>query len=535
LTFLPHVANLSRNVIIRSANPAGTRGHVLFATRAEVDVRNALFKDLGRTTVAPLNNTTFDASMNVTHVGTNQIGRYAVHMHHVMGPSTPPSDGYQYKLIGNSIDGGKKWGIAIHNTHYGLVQGNVVYNTDGSGIATEDGSESNNVIEGNFVVRINGIGVMSRGDERGVDVDTGWEGSGIWLRGTNNFVRDNVVADALLDYGYKYFAYLLFDVKIPIAPGADTSVAGQFTLVRASSIPIKEFARNEVYGATSGGLTWWWISTQENHFDPVAQQSVVKDLRIWHVWDSGIYNYASNLITVDGLIIRGQGSSVSFSRGILTRDYPARNMRITHADIQGMLYGIVPSTNSGNGVQVIQDSYLRNAINVSIQTPWTSEADARVLPPRKVVMRNVRFDPPVTNVAPVPLRAIEFAYDANPTRNLVQTDDVYVYEFNGVVSDNFKAFYTQQAPTFVVPQTQSNIYSAAYHSLEGAPVLGQTNQQTWNTYKIAIAGSVAPCATGRPNLDGFACSIAWAPPSSDGLPPPPPPTGPAAPTNVRVY
>src|SRR5262249_23313215 len=59
IPFLPHVANLTRNVIIRSATPAGLRGHVLFATRAEVDVRYALFKDLGRTMISPLDSATF--------------------------------------------------------------------------------------------------------------------------------------------------------------------------------------------------------------------------------------------------------------------------------------------------------------------------------------------------------------------------------------------------------------------------------------------------------------------------------------------
>jgi len=96
-----------------------------------------------------------------------------------------------------------------------------------------------------------------------------------------------------------------------------------------------------------------------------------------------------------------------------------------------------------------------------------------------------------------------------------------------VASDNFKAFYTQQAPTFVVPQTQLNVYSPAFDSVEGAPVPGLTNQQTWNTYKIAIAGSVAPCATTRTDTDGFACSIPWAPDTTLAAPAPP--------TNPRVY
>src|SRR5262249_28517127 len=39
LDFLPHLADLTRNVVIRSANPNGTRGHTLFTRSADVDIR----------------------------------------------------------------------------------------------------------------------------------------------------------------------------------------------------------------------------------------------------------------------------------------------------------------------------------------------------------------------------------------------------------------------------------------------------------------------------------------------------------------
>ena len=98
-------------------------------------------------------------------------------------------------LIGNAIDGGTKWGITIHNTHYGLVQDNVVYDAGGAGIMTEDGSETANVIQNNFIVRAWGTG-DERADGRQGNNDWGWEGSGIWLRGPDNIVRNNVVANA---------------------------------------------------------------------------------------------------------------------------------------------------------------------------------------------------------------------------------------------------------------------------------------------------------------------------------------------------
>ena len=71
LDFLPHVGNLTRNVIIRSESATGTRGHIIATHMADVDIRYALFRDLGRTTYLPLNTTT------------NLIGRYPIHMHHL--------------------------------------------------------------------------------------------------------------------------------------------------------------------------------------------------------------------------------------------------------------------------------------------------------------------------------------------------------------------------------------------------------------------------------------------------------------------
>jgi hypothetical protein len=50
LTFLPHLVNLSRNVVILSENPEGTRGHVFLTHRVDADIRYAAFTDLGRTT-----------------------------------------------------------------------------------------------------------------------------------------------------------------------------------------------------------------------------------------------------------------------------------------------------------------------------------------------------------------------------------------------------------------------------------------------------------------------------------------------------
>ena len=158
LEFLPHVGNVSRNVVVRSENPQGTRGHMIFMSHAAIDLRYVEVRDMGRTKMGVLDNSEFDANGQLVRFGTNQIGRYAIHFHHDFGPKDTPAGGYQFTLVGNSVDGAPKWGITVHNSHYGLVRDNVVYNTRGAGIVTEDGTESFNVFDHNFALRVGRVG-----------------------------------------------------------------------------------------------------------------------------------------------------------------------------------------------------------------------------------------------------------------------------------------------------------------------------------------------------------------------------------------
>jgi hypothetical protein len=519
LEMLPHVGNLSRNVLIRSANPSGTRGHVLFAHRADVDIRYAAFRDLGRTTVAPLNSTTFDSSGNPTHIGTNQIGRYPIHFHHVSGPVATPANGHQFTLIGNAIDGAPKWGVAIHNSHFGLVRGNVIYNADGAGLMTEDGNESFNVIEGNFAVRGTGQG----GREAG-----GREGVGFYLRGPNNYVRDNVAANFLPSvndvdaaYGFKIFAAYLGNIRVPNFPGADVSVDGQYSVRDANGIPLLDFSGNEVYGATESGLTYWWIGTFGTGYIKNAARTTIRNFRVWHVHNKAVYNYESSNVTIDGLVVRGKdpAASACCAVGITGADYQADGWIIRNADIQGMGIGILPSTANGRSVQIIEDSYFRNHLNIAVQTLWTSSYHAGDVVPRRVIVKNVRHDayPGATNH-----RAIAMLYSADPVRHLVQRDEILVIDHDGIAGDTFQLYYAEQAPGAIVPKTILNPDGTA--RLRGSPVSGLTNAQTRQQYGIAIAGAVAPCTTVRPGLDGFVCptSLTYTSPPPAGSAPPPP-------------
>jgi hypothetical protein len=444
-----------------------------------------------------------------------------------MGPvgGVTRSDGqqYQYRFGGNTMTGGSKWAIGIHNSHYGLIQDNVAYDTRGAAFMTEDCSESYNLIESNIALRTTGQG------DRGST--TGLAGVGFFFRGPNNYVRNNVVAGAQSTdpdtaYGYKYFQQFCSangeaaaTTRIPKFPGADTMDDSQVNLTDITSLPILQFDNNEVYGATESGLSYWWVGTYFLSPRPNVPTSTFRNLKVWHVSNKGVFAYESSNITIDGLVIRGA------IQGVYAADYLTDNLLIENADIQSVREGVAPSVFGGRGPQTIRNSRISASdTGIVMVTPWTSGAKAERIPARATFIENVTFLGPT---------AISMAYSTSPTRNMVIPDAVRVTDFNGAAGDSFSLFYTQQAPGFVVPQTVSNGIappsSDAGSAVLGSPQAGLTNAQTMAKYGIAIGGAIATCTDTRPGITGFACG---------GLPPefraptapvPNPPTGPTPP------
>ena len=458
LEFLPHVGNLTRNVIVRSESPSGTRGHVLFNHLADVDIRYALFKDLGRTTYTPLNTTT------------NHIGRYPIHMHHLSGPLPSPANGYQFTVLGNAVDGGSvetqfKWGITVHGSHYGLIQDNVVYNYNGAAVATEDGSESFNVFDHNFVMRGMGEPNDSLGQAR---MALGTEGVGFWFRGPNNYVRNNVAAnyqntETEASYGFVFQFQYLGDVAIPNFKGADTIMAtGQSTTKDGNNMPLLQVQNNEAYGAMQGGLTFWWINSQDPVAYATAQESVIKDLTLWNIYNVNIYAYPSQKVIFDGLKIRGTYTSLSrcCGRGIFFADYSSKGIVVRNSDIQGMGDGIV-AVEAGYGPEpnlTIDNSYLRN-YSTNVLVPTNGSVNGCWMQNKMVVINNTTF-------AAMPGRTvtnIEMGRDvASAPECLGKLDEVKVFAYNGNAADNFQVYHTSSAvspqpPGSCTPTSRSGI------------------------------------------------------------------------------
>ena len=512
LDLLPHVGNLSRNVILRSESATGTRGHVQCLHRSDVDVRYALFLNLGRTTAHALDKTVFDDQGNALHVGTNQPGRYPLHAHFLLGPDTPQENGYQFSLVGNAIDGGGeehafKWGIAVHASHYGWVADNVIYNYAGSGFVTEDGSESHNLIERNLAVRSSSFGPLNTHDR-------GTAGTAFWFRGPNNRIRGNVASDARSS-GFSLNAYRLGNESHSIPAGQG---GGAIVATNMNTLPILELADNEAYGPMFFGLDLWEIgSTGETLYE--TEPSLVDGLRLWHFWSRGAFVYRSHRLTFEGLTMRGDpawlGNRFVNPVGLhLDSVYRLRNFAVRGADIQGLRTGIevdfpgLPADMVGNvsGVSsptdrtaelVVQDSYLRNYFDVSVSSRRNLGS------PRRTTLCNVDFETVDVGVIDgEPERSIALSYNFGLDRNVVSPDEIWVFDHEGT-GDSFQAFFPEQAPDFIVPQTSPD------GRMVGSPVAGLTNSQNWDQFGIAIAGEIAPCldSTSHPLVRGFACLL----------------------------
>ena len=440
LDFLPHVSNLTHNVVIRSQSAVGTRGHVVFTNNADVDIHSAQFTGLGRTTYSdPV--TDFDQ------------GRYPVQFRHL---SDKPTSGPRFIFADSSVfcplaQHTFRWGIAVQDSRNGVLSGNTLYNWSGSGFVVEDEASRGNLIEKNFNVQTNGLPGAGRDN-------WGQRGEGFAFWGTDNTIRDNVSADSDAQ-GFEFYG----------------------------GGPFREFARNEAYGAISG-LTMWNINgagtTQPN---PDAPQSTVKDFTAWGVFGWGVgLGYPAFNITFDGLVVRATPGVPAGSNGFQFGDYDTHNFVIVNSDIQGMRFGIeVPQKTNGEtiyqpGAVTIQDSFLRNEVNLYFLTPaGPGTGGASSVRQRDTYVRDVRFGDPLSPTS----TNIYMEYMVDTQTNNIQIDRVWVYDYNGVVGNNLRVYYYQQAANAVVPYGDPNAGADFY----GAPEAGLTNAQAYARWEWRLS------------------------------------------------
>jgi uncharacterized protein (TIGR03067 family) len=264
------VANLSRNVVVESADPAKGRGHTMYHRGSAGSIGYAEFRHLGKEGV---------------------LGKYPIHFH-LAGETMRGSS-----VVGASVwDSGNRW-VAVHGTNYLVVRDCVGYRCVGHGFFLEDGTEVYNVFDRNLALQaLTGKPLP----EQALPFDHN-DGAGFWWANSLNSFTRNVAAECDR-YGFRFEATPTpdFDLRLPVL-----RPDGSRERVDVRTLPFVRFEGNEahdqLFGVNLGGLGGNFFADGVRGVVPHGGQPFrLRDTRVWNThWAFAAYTrYA-----VDGLDI----------------------------------------------------------------------------------------------------------------------------------------------------------------------------------------------------------------------------------------
>jgi hypothetical protein len=265
------VANLSRNVIVESADPKGERGHTMYHRHSAGAISYAEFRHLGKEGV---------------------LGRYALH-YHLVGDTMRGS-----LVLGASIwDSDNRW-LTIHGTNYLVVRDCVGYRSKGHGFFFEDGTEVFNVLDRNLAVQACG----ARPLPKQVLPFDGNEGAGFWWANSLNTFTRNVAAECD-EYGYRFEVVKSPDFD-PVRSVQQPD--GSRRRVDVRTLPFVRFEDNESHcqrrhAFNLGGFAGFPFGNHHvGGVGPDAQHPfVIRNVRCWNVhWP---FHALAPSVLIDGL------------------------------------------------------------------------------------------------------------------------------------------------------------------------------------------------------------------------------------------
>ena len=265
------VANLSRNVIVESAEPANVRGHTMYHRHSTGSISYAEFRHLGKEGV---------------------LGRYSIHFHLVRDTMRGAS------VIGASIwDSGNRW-ITIHGTDYLVVRDCVGYQSVGHGYFLEDGTEVFNVLDHNLAVQA----CVGKPLPKQVLPYDHNDGAGFWWANSLNTFTRNTAAECD-EYGFRFDAAANtgFDLTLNV-PRAD----GTRKETDIRTLPFVRFDDNEIHCMRRHSFNLGGISAElkgdVGGVGPDAQHPfLIRNLKVWNVhW---AFHPRPPSVMVDGLDI----------------------------------------------------------------------------------------------------------------------------------------------------------------------------------------------------------------------------------------
>jgi len=247
------VANLSRNVIVESADPAKARGHTMFHRESQGSISYAEFRHLGKEDV---------------------LGRYSLHFH-LVGDSMRGAS-----VIGASIwDSGNRW-LTIHGTNYLVVRDCVGYRSLGHGFFLEDGTEINNVLDRNLAVQA----FMTQPLQKQVLPYDLNDGSGFWWANSrNSFTRNSAAECDEYGYFFQVTKNAAFDPTLSVEQPDGTRAS-----VDIRTLPFIRFDDNEAHtmrrhSLNIGGGAPFGENTVAGVGPDARHPFIVRNLKCWDV------------------------------------------------------------------------------------------------------------------------------------------------------------------------------------------------------------------------------------------------------------
>jgi hypothetical protein len=238
------VANLSRNVVVESADAAGVRGHTMYHKGSAGSISYAEFRHLGKKGI---------------------LGRYPIHFHLV-------EDSMRGSFVkGASIwDSDNRW-IVIHGANYLVVSDCVGYDGVGHGYFLENGCETFNVLDHNLAV------LAKEGEplpEQALPFDQNM-GAGFWWANCHNVFSNNVAVDCD-EYGFRFEVKRTpnFDPVLPLLQADGTTKR-----VDVRSLPFISFTNNEAHSQRSGGLNVRGISRPRSMIYEKLNKELTREAR----------------------------------------------------------------------------------------------------------------------------------------------------------------------------------------------------------------------------------------------------------------
>jgi formylglycine-generating enzyme required for sulfatase activity len=286
--FRGEVANLSRNVVVESADPAGPRGHTMYHRNSAGSISYAEFRHLGKEDV---------------------LGRYPIHFHQC-GDTMRGSS-----VVGASIwDSHNRW-LTIHGTDYLVVRDCVGYRSVGHGYFFEDGTEVYNLFDRNLGVQA----LMGKPlPDQVLNFDTNDAAGFWWANCLNSFTRNVAVECEKHGFRFQMAKTPTFDPRLLIRQADGTTKK-----VDARTVPFVRFEANEArsqrrfalnLGGFHGQSTTEDLDRDGNVIDRIAYlggdvQGVgpdekhpfrIKDFLVWRThW--GFHTTAPNVV-IDGFV-----------------------------------------------------------------------------------------------------------------------------------------------------------------------------------------------------------------------------------------